>query len=115
MEKVCTPVLPVKVGVEVIPPWKVGVMAPVSVHAAPVFIVTNPANVLAGLVADENINDPDVPPPTVVVPATPKVNAPTVNEVPSPIFKELAIVRLSAVVAAMADPLEEHGSPRDPI
>ena len=85
---------------------KASCVAALSVIAPPVFIVTAPVKVfVVPLPVPDKDNVPLVPPPTVVVVPTLKVNAPTVKEVASPIFKDPVIARLSAVVAATVDPL----------
>lgn len=96
--KVCTPVLAVKVPLFVMPLLKVEVTAALSVQFAPPLIVTRPVKVLEGFVAEEKVNVPDDPPPTVVVLLTVKVNAPTVRVVPSPTERLPVIVKLAAVV-----------------
>jgi len=82
----------------VIPLLNVGVIAALSVQLAPASIVTNPPKVLAGFVADEKAKVPDTPPPTVVVPVTPSVKAPTVKVVPSPTERLPLIAKLAPVV-----------------
>ena len=92
VEKVWAPVLAVNVPLLVIPPMNVGVMAAFSVQLAPALIVTKPVNVLDGLEAEVNVMEPLLPLPTVVVPETESVNAPTDKEHPSGIdrFKQVA-------------------------
>jgi len=96
--KVCDPVLPVIVGVVVIPPRKTGVTAAFSVHDAPVLTVTKPTKVLNGPVALEKTIDPLVPPPTVVVPFTVNAKPADVNVVPSPIERLPPMVMVATVV-----------------
>jgi len=115
-EKVCTPVLAVYVPLLVrfpailtiaapfsviVPPVLIimsepndNVAAAVSVIAPPLLMVTAPVNVLVP-VAEEMASVPLVPPPTVVVPVTPRVNAPTVKVIP------LSIAILLQVAAAL--------------
>ena len=97
--KVCMPELAVKVPLLVMPLLKVGAMAAPSFQVAPLLMVTKPVNVLAGMVAEEKDNVPEVPAPTVVVPVTPNVKAPTVKAVPSPMDRFPLTVRLAPVVA----------------
>ena len=104
---VCDPVLPVNVGVVVIPPRKTGVIAALSVHDAPVLTVTKPTKVLTGFVAFEKTIDPLVPPPTVVVPLTVNKNPADVKVVPSPIERFPPMVIVATVVVA-AVPLKER-------
>jgi len=101
--KVCTPVLAVNVPLLVIPLLNVGVTAALSVQLELVLIVTSPVKVLAGFVAEENDNIPADPPlPTVVVPVTLKVKAPTVKVVPFPMIRLPPTVKAAPVVAAAA-------------
>jgi len=71
----------------VIPPLKVtGELAEVFVQVAPAATVTKPVNNFVP-VADVIFSAPLVPPPTVVVPDTVKLKAPTLSEHPFWIIK----------------------------
>ena len=69
----------------------------------PLLIVTAPVNVLVP-VADEMVRVPPVVAPTVVVPPTPRVKAPAVKVVPSPIERLLVLLlRVSAAPVVMVE------------
>jgi hypothetical protein len=99
---VCNPASAVNIPLFVIPLLNEGVIAALSVQLAPEFMVTKPINVFAGLVAEEKVNTPDTPPPTVVVPVTVKAKPPAVNVVPSPIERlPETVVAIPVVVAEL--------------
>lgn len=102
--KVCVPLFAVRLPLVVKFPAKVTVAAAASYHDAPELMITFPVNALVP-VADEIVNVPLVPPPTVVIPVTVNANPAASKVVPSPIFKSPPIVR-PTTVAVDAVPLK---------
>ena len=90
MSKVCTPLPPVKPGVLVIPPQNVTAEFPELFQVAPPLTVTKPVKIFVP-VAEEMVNPPLAPPPTLVVPDTVKAFA-TVKVRPSPMLRLPLIV-----------------------